>query len=54
MRFLGRDDQVRIDTAHPEFSEWRWLAPDEVLAQIVPFKRAVYAEVLAAFRPHFG
>jgi putative (di)nucleoside polyphosphate hydrolase len=54
MRFLGRDDQVRIDTAHPEFSEWRWLAPDDVLAQIVPFKRAVYAEVLEAFRPHFG
>lgn len=52
MRFLGRDDQVRIDGAHPEFSEWRWLAPDDVLAQIVPFKRAVYAEVLEAFRPH--
>jgi putative (di)nucleoside polyphosphate hydrolase len=54
MRFRGRDDQVRIDTAHPEFSEWRWLEPDEVLAQIVPFKRAIYAEVLEAFRPHFG
>ena len=54
LRFLGRDDDVRIDSAHPEFSEWRWLEPDEVLAQIVPFKRAVYAEVLEAFRPHFG
>ena len=52
LRFLGRDDQVRIATEHPEFSDWRWLAPDEVLAQIVPFKRAVYAEVLDAFAEH--
>ena len=52
MRYLGRDDQVRIETEEPEFSAWRWLEPDEVLAQIVPFKRAVYAEVLAAFRAH--
>ena len=54
MRFRGRDDQVRIESAHPEFSAWRWLAPDEVLAQIVPFKRAVYAEVLTAFREHLS
>ncbi len=47
MRFLGTDDQVRIDTAHPEFSEWRWLDPAELAAQIVPFKRAVYEAVLA-------
>ena len=52
MRFLGRDDQVCIDTAHPEFSTWRWLAPGEVLAQIVPFKRAVYAEVMERFAEH--
>jgi putative (di)nucleoside polyphosphate hydrolase len=50
-RFLGRDDQVRIATAHPEFSSWRWLAPQDVLAQIVPFKRAVYGAVLAEFGP---
>ena len=51
MRFLGRDDQIRIDTPHPEFSEWRWLPPDDVLDQIVPFKRSVYATVVDAFRP---
>ncbi len=54
MRYLGRDDQVQIDTEHPEFSDWCWLPPDEVLEQIVPFKRAVYAQVLDAFRPHLG
>ena len=50
-RYLGRDDQVQIDTKHPEFSSWCWLAPDAVLAQIVEFKREVYREVLEEFRP---
>ena len=49
MRFLGRDDQVRIDQDQPEFSAWRWLPPADLAAQIVPFKRAVYEQVLAEF-----
>ena len=52
LRYLGTDEEVNIQTDHPEFSEWRWLPADEVLAQIVPFKREVYAEVLDAFREH--
>ncbi|MCM2561736.1 RNA pyrophosphohydrolase [Lutimaribacter sp. EGI FJ00015] len=50
MRFHGRDEQVNIATDHPEFSEWRWLPADEVVDQIVPFKRAVYEQALARFR----
>lgn len=50
-RFLGRDAQIDIATAHPEFSRWRWLPPTELVAHIVPFKRAVYRAVLAEFAP---
>lgn len=50
MRFLGEDAEIDIDTEHPEFREWRWVTAEEMLAAIVPFKRAVYAEVVAAFR----
>ena len=53
-RFLGRDDQIDIATEHPEFSEWRWITADEMLTAIVPFKRAVYDEVVSAFRPHLA
>lgn len=53
-RFLGRDEQIDIATEHPEFSEWRWLRADEVLAAIVPFKRAVYEAVIAGFREHLA
>ncbi|KHQ53553.1 RNA pyrophosphohydrolase [Mameliella alba] len=53
LRFHGTDDQVRLDADdHQEFSEWCWLPADEVVEQIVPFKRPVYAQVIAAFRDH--
>lgn len=51
MRFNGQDDQINIDVEHPEFSEWRWLPADELVANIVEFKRAVYEQVLAEFAP---
>jgi len=53
-RFTGTDDQVRIDSAHPEFSRWRWIGAEEMVASIVPFKRQVYEEVVAAFREHLA
>lgn len=54
MRYLGRDDQINIATEHPEFSRWRWIGADEMLATIVPFKRGVYRQVIAAFAPLLG
>ena len=50
MRFHGTDEQVNIATEHPEFSKWKWLPKDDLVANIVPFKREVYAQVLAEFR----
>lgn len=52
MKFHGRDDQVNIKTAHPEFSRWQWMAPNELVNKIVPFKRDVYAAVLREFADH--
>ena len=50
MRFLGADDAVRIATEHPEFERWQWMRASDVLDSIVPFKRAVYVQVLGEFR----
>ena len=54
LRFHGTDSDIDIATQHPEFSRWRWLPPADLLAAIVPFKRAVYAEVLAELGPRLG
>ncbi len=52
MRFHGRDDQIDIATEHPEFSKWKWIEADKVVDAIVPFKRATYEQVVAAFSGH--
>ncbi|MFZ9134465.1 MAG: NUDIX domain-containing protein, partial [Candidatus Puniceispirillaceae bacterium] len=50
LRFTGDDADININTAEPEFCEWRWLAPRDLVDMAVPFKRDVYDDVLAAFR----
>lgn len=50
MRFTGADSQIDLNTAQPEFSEWRWVQADEMITAIVPFKRAIYEQVVAEFR----
>ncbi|WP_171206711.1 RNA pyrophosphohydrolase [Ruegeria sp. HKCCA0235A] len=50
MRFLGTDDQIDIETDHPEFTRWKWQDPERLIAEIVPFKREVYERVMEAFR----
>lgn len=52
MRFNGADAQVNIETDHPEFSSWRWLPVTELVAGIVPFKRAVYEAVVHEFEEY--
>ncbi|WP_138468965.1 RNA pyrophosphohydrolase [Poseidonocella sp. HB161398] len=54
LRFHGSDDQIDIATEHPEFSEWHWVPLDEVVERIVPFKRAVYEQVVDEFRPYLA
>ncbi|ASM74233.1 MULTISPECIES: RNA pyrophosphohydrolase [Roseobacteraceae] len=52
LRFKGVDADVNIQTEKPEFVAWKWIDPDAVVAGIVPFKRDVYAAVLAEFKPY--
>ena len=53
-RFTGRDDQINIATSHPEFARWKWITADDMLAAIVPFKRAVYDQVIRQFRANLA
>jgi putative (di)nucleoside polyphosphate hydrolase len=53
-RFLGSDADIRIATDHPEFSSWRWIGADQMIAEIVPFKRAVYDQVVRSFRAYLA
>lgn len=46
MRFTGDDDLINLETEHPEFSRWKWSSRQELIDEIVPFKKAVYKQVL--------
>jgi len=48
-RFLGTDADVNIHTEHPEFREWKWIAPEQLPDLIVPFKRELYRQLLREF-----
>lgn len=50
LRFLGDDSEIRIETEHPEFSAWRWVAFADLPDLIVPFKRPLYLALIEEFR----
>lgn len=54
LRFVGDDSEVDIHAPaggkhKPEFDEWRWEELARLPELIVPFKRAVYEEVVREF-----
>ena len=52
MMFEGDDKEIdREADDHQEFSDWRWGELEEAPSLIVPFKRKIYDELVAAFLP---
>lgn len=49
MRLNAPDSVINLTYKDVEFSDWRWMDADALLDIIVPFKRPIYAQVLAEF-----
>ncbi len=49
-RFSGKDGDINLDTAQPEFSAWKWAALAELPDMVVPFKRRLYERIVTSFR----
>ena len=49
LKFLGTNRDINISTEHPEFSNWKWMPKENLLEEIVPFKKSVYESVLREF-----
>ena len=55
LKFLGEDNDIDIEANEtPEFSDWKWVEIDEVVNLIVPFKRALYRDIVSEFRRLVG
>ena len=52
MLFEGDEGEIDLEAEdHQEFDAWRWGELEEAPSLIVPFKRHVYEELMAAFVP---
>jgi putative (di)nucleoside polyphosphate hydrolase len=54
LRFTGAEADIDLASRgeeHREFSEWRWIALQNLPQQVVPFKRLVYEQVTDQFCP---
>ena len=49
-RFLGQESDIDVHQPHREFTAWRWVDPEQLIREIVPFKRDVYESVVEEFR----
>ncbi|MGL9732690.1 MAG: RNA pyrophosphohydrolase [Wolbachia sp.] len=50
MKFDGENNDININyTDHPEFKEWRWQNIDDLIANVISFKRKVYKTVIEEF-----
>lgn len=54
LRYPGPDSGINIETDEPEFRTWAWMAREELIGKIVPFKRDTYSAVFAEFQDLIG
>ncbi|XP_044503437.1 nudix hydrolase 27, chloroplastic-like [Mangifera indica] len=55
-KFTGKEEEINLlgdGSEKPEFKEWSWMFPEQVLELAVDFKRPVYEQVLKVFSPYF-
>ena len=45
MKFIGKSDEININTKNPEFLNWKWIEPDELPNIAVSFKADIYKKL---------
>jgi len=51
LKFTGKDDEINLESEHPEFIEWKWVKPELLPDLIVDFKKKLYTEILEKIKP---
>ncbi|CAI9095980.1 OLC1v1032031C1 [Oldenlandia corymbosa var. corymbosa] len=56
MRLTKDESEINLANGEvePEFSEWKWARPEEVIEQAVDYKRPTYEEVMRTFERYFN
>ena len=45
VRFDGQENEININTKHPEFLEWKWVNINNLTDEVVEFKMHVYKQI---------
>ena len=45
MRFIGKENEIKLNTKHAEFLEWKWIRPNKLTSVVVKFKLNVYEQI---------
>ncbi|OMO68575.1 hypothetical protein COLO4_29581 [Corchorus olitorius] len=56
-KFTGTEEEINLlgdGSEKPEFKEWSWRLPEQVVELAVDFKKPVYEQVLKVFSPYFS
>tara|TARA_X000001036_G_scaffold184758_1_gene174446 strand:+ start:545 stop:1015 length:471 start_codon:yes stop_codon:yes gene_type:complete len=53
-KFLGKDNEININTKHPEFIEWKWIEAEMLPKVIVDFKKNLYLNLLKEIKIIIG
>ena len=51
LKFIGDDNEINLQTSHPEFIECKWVEPESLPKIIVDFKKNLYENLLKKIRP---
>ena len=54
VRFTGEESEININTANPEFIEWKWIDIDLLPDLIVNFKKHIYRDVLIELKKYIN
>ncbi|XVF41293.1 hypothetical protein PTKIN_Ptkin01aG0268900 [Pterospermum kingtungense] len=55
LKFTRKEEEINLlgdGTEKPEFGEWSWMTPKQIVELAVDFKKPVYKEVLSVFAPY--
>ena len=54
VKFTGNENEINLNTKHPEFIEWKWIDYDLLPEVIVDFKKEVYKKLRIELNKFFN
>lgn len=52
-QFLGQDKEININEKKPEFKDWKWVTPQSIIDNVIPFKKKMYLDILESFKTFY-